>query len=254
MWSSGFSCFVLLHADRNFIRQLNLIPPILPGTLHNRMIDHLAYTPELVAYYRSVTVREPDILRRLRDETLRLPNAQMQISPEQGQFFRLLAELFHFRRTIEIGVFTGYSCLNLALALPPDSRIVACDINKEWTDIARRYWSEAGVQAKIEFKLGPAVETLQKLAENEAGNFDFVFVDGDKENYDRYYELSLLLLRPDGLMALDNVLRGGRIVDSGDKTPEIQVLRALNAKIQVDERVTPAGLPFGDGLTLVRKR
>jgi caffeoyl-CoA O-methyltransferase len=218
------------------------------------MIDHLAYTPELVAYYRSVTVREPDILRRLRDETLRLPNAQMQISPEQGQFFRLLAELFHFRRTIEIGVFTGYSCLNLALALPPDSRIVACDINKEWTDIARRYWSEAGVQAKIEFKLGPAVETLQKLAENEAGNFDFVFVDGDKENYDRYYELSLLLLRPDGLMALDNVLRGGRIVDSGDKTPEIQVLRALNAKIQVDERVTPAGLPFGDGLTLVRKR
>src|SRR6516164_1829028 len=184
------------------------------------MIDHLTYTPELVAYYRSVTLREPDILRRLRDETLRLPNAQMQISPEQGQFFRLLAELFHFRRTIEIGVFTGYSCLNLALALPPDSRIVACDINKEWTDIARRYWSEAGVQAKIEFKLGPAVETLQKLAENEAGNLDYV-------------------------------LRGGRIVDSGDKTPEIQVLRALNAKIQVDERVTPAGLPFGDGLTLV---
>ena len=114
------------------------------------MIDHLTYTPELVAYYRSVTLREPDILRRLRDETLRLPNAQMQISPEQGQFFRLLAELFHFRRTIEIGVFTGYSCLNLALALPPDGRIVACDINKEWADIAQRYWSEAGVQSKIE--------------------------------------------------------------------------------------------------------
>jgi len=218
------------------------------------MIDHLTYTPELVAYYRGVTVREPDILRRLRDETLRLPNAQMQISPEQGQFFRLLAELFHFRRTIEIGVFTGYSCLNLALALPPEGRIVACDSNKEWTDIARRYWSEAGVQSKIEFKLGPAVETLQQLAGNEAGNFDFVFVDGDKENYDRYYELSLLLLRSDGLMALDNVLRAGRIVDSEYQTPDVQVLRALNAKIRSDERVTPAGLPFGDGLTLVRKR
>jgi predicted O-methyltransferase YrrM len=218
------------------------------------MIDHLTYTPELVAYYRAVTVREPDILGRLRDETLRLPNAQMQISPEQGQFFRLLAELFHFRRTIEIGVFTGYSCLNLALALPPDGRIVACDVNKEWTDIARRYWSEAGVESKIEFKLGPAVETLQHLAGNEAGNFDFVFVDGDKENYDRYYELSLPLLRSDGLMALDNMLRAGRIVDSADQTPDVLVLRTLNAKIRSDERVTPAGLPFGDGLTLVRKR
>ena len=218
------------------------------------MIDPLTYTPELVAYYRAATVREPDILRRLREETLRLPNAQMQISPEQGQFFRLLAELFHFRRTIEIGVFTGYSCLNLALALPPDGRIVACDVNKEWADIARRYWSEAGVESKIEFKLGPAVETLQQLAGNEAGNFDFVFVDGNKENYDRYYELSLLLLRSDGLMALDNMLRAGRILDSGDQSSDVQVLRALNAKIRSDERVTPAGLPFGDGLTLVRKR
>jgi predicted O-methyltransferase YrrM len=218
------------------------------------MIDHLIYTPELVAYYRGVTVREPDILRRLRDETLRLPNAQMQISPEQGQFFCLLAELLHFRRTIEIGVFTGYSCLNLALALPPHGRIIACDINKEWTDIARRYWSEAGVQSKIEFKLAPAVETLQELAAKEAGTFDFVFVDGDKENYDRYYELSLPLLRSDGLMALDNMLRAGRIVDSADQTPDILVLRTLNAKIRSDERVTPAGLPFGDGLTLVRKR
>ena len=140
------------------------------------------------------------------------------------------------------------------LALPPDGRIVACDINKEWTDVAQRYWSEAGVESKIEFKLGPAVETLQHLAGNEAGKFDFVFVDGDKENYDRYYELSLLLLRSDGLMALDNVLRAGRIVDSEYQTPDVQVLRALNAKIRSDERVTPAGLPFGDGLTLVRKR
>ncbi|MBV9298642.1 MAG: class I SAM-dependent methyltransferase [Verrucomicrobia bacterium] len=218
------------------------------------MIDHLTYTPELVSYYRGVTVREPDILRRLRNETLRLPNAQMQISPEQGQFFHLLAELLNFRCTIEIGVFTGYSCLNLALALPPDGRIVACDINKEWTDIAQRYWKEAGIQSKIEFKLGPAVETLRALVEKEAGNFDFVFVDGDKESYDCYYELSLVLLRTDGLMALDNMLRGGRILNSGEQPHDVEVLRALNAKIQSDERVTPAGLPFGDGLTLVRKR
>jgi predicted O-methyltransferase YrrM len=218
------------------------------------MINYLTYTPELAAYYRDVTVREPDILRRLRDETATLPNAQMQISPEQGQFFRLLAELVHFRRAIEIGVFTGYSCLNLALALPPDGQIIACDINKEWTDIARRYWSEARVQEKIDFRLGPARSTLQELARKESGNFDFVFVDGDKENYDDYYELSLGLLRPGGLMALDNVLRAGRIVDPGDQPPDIQILRRLNAKIRFDERVTPAGLPFGDGLTLVRKR
>jgi caffeoyl-CoA O-methyltransferase len=144
--------------------------------------------------------------------------------------------------------------LNLALALPPDGRIVACDINKEWTDIAQRYWREAGIQAKIALKLGPAVQTLQDLAKGEAGGFDFVFVDGDKESYDHYYELSLVLLRPDGLMALDNMLRAGRILDSGDQPPDVQVLRALNAKIRSDERVTPAGLPFGDGLTLVRKR
>jgi predicted O-methyltransferase YrrM len=218
------------------------------------MINHLNYTPELAAYYRDMTVREPDILRRLRDETARFPNAQMQISAEQGQFFRLLAELVHFQRTIEIGVFTGYSCLNLALALPPVGRIIACDINKEWTDIARRYWIEAGVQEKIDFRLGPALTTLQELTKEESGNFDFVFVDGDKENYDHYYELSLALLRPGGLMALDNVLRAGRIIDPGNQPLEIQVLRRLNAKIRSDERVTPAGLPFGDGLTLVRKR
>jgi predicted O-methyltransferase YrrM len=153
---------------------------------------------------------------------------------------------FHFRRTIEIGVFTGYSCLNLALALPPDGRIVACDINKEWTDIAQRYWSEAGVQAKIEPKLGPAVETLQELAGKEAGNFDFVFVDGDKENYDGYYELSLVLLRWDGLMALDNMLRAGRIVDRGDQTPDVQVLRALVelAEVQPSGRRSPCQEPL----------
>jgi predicted O-methyltransferase YrrM len=218
------------------------------------MRDYLTYTPQLAAYYRDVTVREPDILRRLRNETAALPNAQMQISPEQGQFFRLLVELLPIRRAIEIGVFTGYSCLTLALALPPDGRIVACDINKQWSDIARRYWSEAKVEKKIDFRLGPALKTLEELAKEETGNFDFVFVDGDKENYDNYYELSVDLLRPGGLMALDNVLRAGRIVDSGDQPPDVQTLRRLNARIRSDERVTPAGLPFGDGLTLVLKR
>lgn len=219
-----------------------------------RMRDYLAYTPQLAAYYRSVTVREADILGRLRNETATLPNAQMQISPEQGQFFRLLVELLPIRRAIEIGVFTGYSSLNMALALPPEGRIIACDTNKEWTDIARRYWREAKVEDKIDFRLGPALETLRILAREERVSFDFVFVDGDKENYDNYYEASLELLRPGGLMALDNMLRGGRIIDPADPPEDVQTLRRLNARIQSDERVTPAGLPFGDGLTLVLKR
>jgi predicted O-methyltransferase YrrM len=218
------------------------------------MIDQINYSPELTAYYRNATVREPEILRRLRHETLHLPNAQMQISPELGQFFRLLAELFNFRQTIEIGVFTGYSCLNLALTLPPRSRIIACDINREWADIAQRYWREAGVREKIDFRLGPAAETLQKLAKEEGGSFDFVFIDGDKEGYEDYYELALVLLRSGGLMALDNVLRSGRIINPEDQSADVEVLRRLNAKILSDERVTPAGLPFGDGLTLARKR
>lgn len=218
------------------------------------MKDHLPFTPELFAYYRSVAVRETDLLRRLRDETALLPESQMQISPEQGQFFRLLTELLNFRRTIEIGVFTGYSSLSLALALPPDGRIVACEVSKEWTNIARRYWREAGVEEKIDLRLAPALVTLRELAENESGTYDFVFVDGDKENYDGYYELALVLIRPGGLIALDNILRGGRIVDSSNRQADVEVLRRLNAKIQSDERVTPAVLPFGDGLTLVRKR
>ena len=218
------------------------------------MIDYLTYTPQLAAYYRAVTVREPAILERLRIETAALPNSQMQISPEQGQFFRLLVELLHIRTAIEIGVFTGYSSLNLALVLPPEGRIIACDINKEWSDIARRYWSEAKVEKKIDFRLGPALNTLQELTKENSGNFDFVFVDGDKEGYDSYYELSLKLLRPGGLMALDNVLRGGQILDTENRSPEIETLRRLNAKIRSDERVTPAGLPYGDGLTLVLKR
>jgi predicted O-methyltransferase YrrM len=243
-----------MHMAREICGLDLIFPAVSRQHRQARMKNHLTYTPELVAYYRNVTVREPDILRRLRDETASFPNAQMQISAEQGQFFRLLAELVHFRRTIEIGVFTGYSCLNLALALPPDGRIIACDVNKEWTDIARRYWIEAGVQEKIDFRLGPALITLQELTREGNKNFDFVFVDGDKENYDHYYELSLALLRPGGLVALDNVLRAGRILDSGTQPLDIEVLRGLNAKIRSDERVTPAGLPFGDGLTLVRKR
>ena len=218
------------------------------------MKDYLTYTPELAAYYRESTVREPELLARLREETSRLPNAQMQISPEQGQFFRLLADLLCFRRVVEIGVFTGYSSLNLALVLPSDGYIVACDVNAEWAEVARRYWSEAGVDGKIDFRLGPARRTLEELAQKESESFDFVFVDGDKESYDEYYELSLALLKPGGLVALDNVLRGGRIVGTGEPTEDIAVLRRLNAKIRSDERVTPAGLPFGDGLTLARKR
>lgn len=216
--------------------------------------QHLAFTPELSSYYREVGVREPDILKRLREETAALPNAGMQISPELGQYIRLLSSMQGFRRAIEIGVFTGYSALNLALALPDDGRIVACDINQDWTATARRYWQEAGVTHKISLRIAPATTTLETLIPIGRGSYDFVFIDADKETYDTYYEHALTLLRPGGIIALDNVFRGGRITNPAETAPDIQTLRALNQKIQTDPRVDFAIIPIGDGLTTVRKR
>jgi caffeoyl-CoA O-methyltransferase len=216
----------------------------------------LALTEPLHHYLLSVSAREPEILARLREETAGLPQAGMQISVEQGQFMRLLIELLGARKTLEVGVFTGYSSLSVALALPPDGRIVACDVSEEFTAVARRYWREAGVEPKIELRLGPAAETLEKLleAEGQAGTFDFAFVDADKSNYDRYYELALRLLRPGGLLAIDNTLWSGRVADPEAQEPDTRALRALNEKLHRDERVTLSLLPIGDGLTLARKR
>jgi predicted O-methyltransferase YrrM len=202
-----------------------------------------------------VTPREPDVLRRLREETASLPNAGMQISPEQGQFMTLLVHLLDARRTLEVGVFTGYSSLSVALALPEDGHIIACDVSEEWTAIARRYWREAGVERKIDLRLRPALQTLDDLiALGQAGSFDFAFIDADKENYADYYERALVLLRPHGLIAVDNVLWSGRVIDKSVKDADTRAIRAFNEKLKADERIWLTMLPIRDGLTLACKK
>lgn len=215
----------------------------------------LQITDEIHRYLVDHSVREPDVLARLRAATASLPQAGMQIGPEQGQLMALLAKLVGAKRCIEVGVFTGYSSLAVALALPEDGRILACDVSEQWTAIARRFWREAGVEHKIELKLQPAVRTLEELlAAGEAGRYDFAFVDADKPAYDSYYELLLKLLRPGGLMALDNTLWSGAVLDPNEREPNTVALRALNDKLHRDERIDLSLLPVGDGLTLARKR
>ncbi len=215
----------------------------------------LNLTPQLYEYLQKNSLREPEVLKKLREQTHKMSMAQMQISPEQGQFMRLLIELLGAKKTLEIGVFTGYSTLSVALALPKDGKIIACDINIEWTKIARRFWEQAGVADKIDLRLAPALETLQTLLDNgEANTFDFAFIDADKANYPAYYEKSLSLLRPGGLIAIDNVLWSGQVADLSFQDRDTQVLRELNAKLLKDERITLSMLPIGDGLTLVRRR
>ena len=214
----------------------------------------IVVTKPVYEYLLSVGVREPEVLARLRDETARLEQANMQIGPDQGAFMRLLVELIGARRCLEVGVFTGYSSLSVALALPPDGTLTACDVSEEWTSIARRYWTEAGVADRVDLRLAPAVETLDALlADGRAGSYDFAFIDADKANYDAYYERSLALLRTGGLLVTDNVLWSGRVADPNDRDPDTEAIRALNARIHADERVTLSMVPVADGLTLVRK-
>ena len=209
----------------------------------------------LYDYLLDVSLREPDVLRRLREETAKIPAANMQIAPEQGQFMALLVELMGARKAIEVGTFTGYSSLSVALALPPDGRLVACDVSAEWTDVARRYWAEAGVADRIDLRLGPALETLDGLiGEGEAGTFDFAFIDADKAGYDAYYERILTLLRPGGLVSVDNVLWSGRVIDTAKQDSDTRAIRAFNEKIHADPRVSLSLVPIGDGLTLARKK
>jgi len=217
--------------------------------------EDLTIGAELWEYMRSVTLREPDLLRRLRQETADLPSSSCQISAEQGQFMALLIHLMGARRTIEVGVYTGYSALVVAQALPEDGHIVACDINEDWTGIARRYWREAGVDRKIDLRIAPATSTLDNLiATGQAGRFDFVFIDADKTNYKNYYEQALVLLRPGGLIAVDNVLWYGRVIDAASDDPDTRAIRAFNAQLKGDERVWLSMLPVRDGLTLACKK
>ena len=212
-------------------------------------------TADLHRYVLDNSLREPEVLARLRAETATLANAGMQIGPEQGQLMALLAKLIGARKCIEIGVFTGYSALVVALALPEDGRIVACDVSDEWTAIGRRYWKEAGVEHKIDLRLRRAARTLESLIEaGESGSYDYAFIDADKPSYDVYYERVLQLLRPGGLILIDNVLWSGKVADQTVSDADTDALRRLNAKLHTDERVDVSLLGIGDGLMLVRKR
>jgi len=206
-------------------------------------------------YLCRVSLREPEILQRLRTETAQLPQANMQISPEQGQFLAFLVRLTGARTCLEVGTFTGYSALACALALPADGRLTALDISEEWTAIAQRYWREAGVADRITLTLRPGIEGMQALLDQDRqGSFDYIFIDADKTSYPQYCELGLALLRPGGLLLFDNVLWGGRVADPGQSDPDTRAIRKLNDMLHQDQRIDLSLVPIADGLTLVRKR
>ena len=209
----------------------------------------------LYAYLLDHSLREPDVMRRLRERTADHPQAEMQIAPEQAQFMTLLARLVGARRALEVGVFTGYSALAVARALPPDGVLVACDISADYPAVGQPYWEEAGVADRIDLRIGPAVETLDALLdEGRDGAFDFAFIDADKTAYDAYYERTLRLLRPGGVVLLDNMFRRGRVADPSVDDPGVVAIHRLNEKLHHDDRIDLSLLPVADGLTLARKR
>jgi len=209
----------------------------------------------LYDYLLRHSLREHAALAALRAETAGHPRVNMQIAPEQGQFMQLLVKSIGARRAIEVGVFTGYSSLAVALALPEDGHLLACDVSEEYTAIARRHWQAAGVAAKIELVLAPALGTLDaRLAAGEAGRYDFGFIDADKQNYGAYYERLLRLVRPGGLIAVDNTLWGGAVADPADRGAETAAIREFNDRLHADPRIDLALLPLADGLTLARRR
>lgn len=215
----------------------------------------IGLTDHLNAYLVASEPPEHPVLARLRDLTGNLPQGGMQIAPEQGHLLAFLVHLTATKRALEIGTFTGYSALTVALALPADGTLVALDVSKEWTDIARRHWIDAGVADKIELRLGPALVTLATLEQElAAASFDFAFIDADKDNYDAYYETALRLVRIGGLIVFDNMLQRGRVADPQQTDANTAAIRSLNAKIAADERVDRVLLPVGDGMTLVRRR
>lgn len=215
----------------------------------------LGLDPGLYRYLCEYSLRESELLARLRAETARDSMARMQIAPEQGQFMQLLVKLLGARRCLEVGVYTGYSSLCTALALPADGYLLACDVSEEWTAVARRYWQEAGVAQRIELKLAPALETLgAELAAGRQTSYDFAFIDADKTNYAAYYEICLALLRPGGLIVVDNVLWSGRVADPAVQDTDTRALRAFNAILRADPRVDLSLVPIADGLSLARKK
>jgi predicted O-methyltransferase YrrM len=208
----------------------------------------------LYDYLVQFGTRESELLRDLRNETAKMPGAGMQIGPEQGAFMGLLVELIGAKRALEIGTFTGYSSLCIAGAMPADGKLICCDVSEEYTKVARNYWRRAGLESKIELRIGPAVATLDAFIEADVAPFDFAFIDADKTNYSNYYDRVMKLVRPGGLIAIDNVLWGGDVANPEENDEDTQAIRAVNEKVRNDERVTLALAPIGDGLTLARKR
>jgi caffeoyl-CoA O-methyltransferase len=208
----------------------------------------------LYDYLVQFGTRESDLLKDLRAETAKLPGAGMQIGPEQGAFMGLLVELIGAKRALEIGTFTGYSSLCIAGALPADGKLICCDVSEEYTRVARDYWRRAGLESKVELRLGPALATLDALIDADVESFDFAFIDADKTNYANYYDRAIRLVRPGGLIAIDNVLWGGDVAKPEENDEDTTAIRALNEMVRNDERVTLALTPIGDGLTLARKR
>lgn len=214
----------------------------------------IGLSPALNEYVVKAHAPEHPVLRKLRRKTAKMPMAQMQIAPEQGAFLAFLVRLIGARLTLEIGTFTGYSALAVALALPMDGRVIALDVSEEWTSVAKAHWAEAGVAKKIELRLAPALETLARLeTEGMAGKFDFAFVDAHKPEYHAYYEACLRLVRPNGLIAFDNMLQDGEVADRSVKREGVTAIRKLNARIAKDSRVDAVLLPVGDGMTLARR-
>ena len=214
---------------------------LLDGRIHRYVVEH--------------SLREPEILRRLREETASHPQAIMQIPPEQGELFGLLVRATGAKKVLEVGVFTGYSSLCIAMALPAEGRLIACDISEEFTQTARRFWKEAGVDGKIDLRIAPAVETLGKLVdEGHADTFDFAFIDADKTSYKQYYEYALRLVRRGGLIALDNMLQQGKVIDPEANDASTVAIRQLNDTIARDERVQASLLPIADGVMLALRR
>jgi predicted O-methyltransferase YrrM len=215
---------------------------------------HTAVTPLLARYIREVTLREPEALRRQRERTEALPEASLQSAPEQGQLLHLLALAVGARRALEVGVFMGYSSAWVALALPPGGQLIACDLNEEYALRARQTWREAGVEDRVELRLGPALDTLDGLlAAGQAGTFDFAYIDADKGNYSNYYDRALALLRPGGLIAADNVLWHGDVADASVRDADVEAIRAFNRKLHGDPHIELSIVPLGDGLLVARK-
>jgi caffeoyl-CoA O-methyltransferase len=218
------------------------------------MSRYSPFNEDTYKYLLATSIREPEVARRLREETQQLKNAQMQIGPDQGQFMQLLVQLMRATKTLEVGVFTGYSALWVALGLPDNGRIIACDVSEEYTAVARRYWKDARVDQKIDLRLGPALETLDALLKaDQAATFDFAFIDADKTNYENYYARTLQLLRVGGLIAIDNTLWSGAVADPEVNDADTLAIRQLNQKLHRDQRVSLSMLTVGDGLTLAMK-